>query len=194
MRVFFPTTSYALISEYPELGSVNEFKSLKTYELIFVYLYSCSSSPLLMAGIDDDETRISMAIDHIETFMKYPFTEKQRADFMNKKFPSIINEAISRMRSFNILARVRSKVTLNKILSNLETIANEIPSDDMFKNAAGELDWSKKRAYSQTMLDIASDLSKLIKQQEDGFGVREVSIAQESKFANRIEHYVKNRN
>jgi hypothetical protein len=193
MRVFFPSTGYALLSEYPELSSYPEFKQLKAYELIFVYLYACSSSPLLMNGVDVDEERVRISIEHIEDNMHYSFSDKLKNEYMNKRFPTIINEAISRMRSFNTLARVRAKVALNKIVSNLESIIDERPDDNMFKNASGELDWAKKRAYSQTMLDIAEDLDKLIKKQEEGYSTKEVSVAQESKFINRIEHYVKNK-
>lgn len=166
-RIFAPKSKNALIQEYPELSKYDEFKILKPGEMLFVWFYSCLASPII--NIENDQERATKAYDLSH---KGNVNQAERHKYVSGKFPEVINLAITKMRSFNLQARVRAKNMVDKIFSNYETMINIDPADDdHFKNAQGEVDWAKKKAFIDAQGSIVSKLEELVKLTEHSFSV-----------------------
>lgn len=103
-----------LRSQYPELLEYPEFKShvLKPYDMLFVWWYSCASSPIFDK---EDAVRLPEAIH-----MAYPSDQMRIARLaeFEDKFPENIAAAIKRMASFNLAARVETYVQTKMVREN----------------------------------------------------------------------------
>lgn len=163
--VFAPKGKRSLISDYPELGEKDEFRVLHKNELLFVWYFACKVSPLY--EIEPVPERINQAIKM--SFGHMP--EEQKQKYLKGAFPEKVKIAIREMERYIPSWRIRAKKMLDKSFDNLEALIDiDVNDDSQFKNASGEIDWSKKKAYAETVGKVQEMLPEMIAKAESGFG------------------------
>jgi hypothetical protein len=123
--LFAPKNGSHLKVQYPELGEIEEFKSLNEYEMLFVWGMSCATSPFLDPPVTEED-RMNRVID-----FAYPTDQMRKTkkiDFA-KDYPANIKRAIARMRAFSFEARIEEQVFLLRLRENCKTfIAQDVIS------------------------------------------------------------------
>lgn len=145
--------------EYPELNECEEFVKLHSKELKFVWLYSNRTSPFY--NVKQTKNRIVYCI-------KESFGESLKQDeykrYMSGVFPEHIRMAIDRMEKFSPSIRLRAKLNIEKIFSNLEKIS-DISSEEI-------LDLQAKKDYATLAIMVAKNMPDIVKQYEDSYGIK----------------------
>jgi hypothetical protein len=101
--VVFPLRSTKdLNREYPELREYKEFEGLNNGELVFVWAWSCKSSPFLELP---EEKRLEPCIEW--AFKTPQQREVKMKDYANMRFPDHIKAAIRKMEKFNPGLRIQ---------------------------------------------------------------------------------------
>lgn len=172
--IFAPKSARILYEDYPELKKHGEtFKNLQTVDLLFVWYYACEASPL--SEIINPRKRAEESIK-----FTYDVSKKKKIDsvfrekLVNLKFDDKMRKAIDLMSLFRVGPRLRAKVIAEKAFENLEKILDIDASDDSnFIGANGEVDWTKKKAYMETVSKAITMMPDLINQLESSFSVTE---------------------
>ncbi len=165
--MFFPKSRRKLIDDYPELGKIDAFSKLNRSEMLFVWYYACQASPYYD---QDDFGRI------IELCIRKSFGKSvgrnRKERFMSGNFPEKIVTAIEAMKRYEVGRRVRAKRMVEKILENFETLVYvDVESDTQFEDANGEVNVAKKKSYVDLCVNISKQMSNLLAQVEEGYGV-----------------------
>lgn len=169
--LFNPQTVRGLKYDYPELSKVEEFKSLNTNDLLFVWYFACEVSPL-MKEHPADSKRVKEALK--EAYKNKAVDSSKRANFEALNFPEKIKTAINKMSSYRVGPRIRAKLMVEKIMKTYEDIV-DVDVKTYFLSKEGEVDFTKKKAYVDATSTISKNMPTLISQLESGFGVSEES-------------------
>ena len=167
--LFKPKSSRGLKHDYPEFTNIEEFKSLNTADLLFVWYYSCEVSPLVKE-FPSDSKRVKKAMK--VAYANKPLDHAKQAKFEALKFTDKIKSAIDKMSSFRVGPRIRAKLMMEKVMKTYEDIV-DVDVEQYFKNKDGEVDFTKKKAYVDATATISKNMPTLISQLESGFGVSE---------------------
>lgn len=150
---------------YPELASVEEFKSLSTSELRFAWYYG-----IYFANSSNERIRI-------ESSLNFSFWGKLRKDqyndYIHGNFPDKVRVAIERMQKFDLDSRLKARFICEMTLY----VWQKILDTDIATNK--EATWGEKKQYVDVSSTILKELPTLIKQMESGFGVREAVFEKE---------------
>lgn len=165
----FPLTGKDLRTEYPELSQVEEFKSLSSKEMAFVYLYANESSPYFAMKERD---RIIKCLEVI----KNDLSGQQMDDYFNLNFPANISSSIERMKKFNAHVREQAKEITDKIFKNIKKIISLDPEQ--------MIDMNEKARYVSMSMDVIKNMPELIHQIENGYGIRTKNKKSNSVSAN----------
>jgi hypothetical protein len=162
--VFDPRGYEYYKSEYPELNQIEQFRALRDKELKLVWYLSCPSSPLVEKFGTDLKKKLPELFGVI-------FKNKFEQNFVNQ-FPDNIPEnilvAMERMSKLDVSTRGQAKEMVDDIFSNYKTILS-LPADS-FKDSQGNTDYNK---YISVRKLIRAELSDIIKQKEEGFGIKD---------------------
>ena len=160
-----------MLYEYPELGEIDEFARLTNNQLKFVWNYANITSP----HFDNRKTREKIKDCLRDSFGK--MSDDDYNKYVNGDFPQDVRDAIKRMENFNVSARYRAKMNVEKIFSNIERMIDI--SDDALKS----MDLDEKKKYADFSIKVAESMTGLVKQIEDGFGIRTEDVKDENKKA-----------
>jgi hypothetical protein len=170
--IFAPKSKRALYIDYPELKSYPQFKDLRVHEMLFVWYYACEASPFF--HLNDDFIRSKKAADKscMTSGGKLSISGPEYKSLIDCRFPAKIERAITVMQKFKVGPRIRAKMMFEKTLENIEKILNVDASDtSQFLNKDDEVDWSKKKAFVDTITSATANIPKLVSQLEDNFAV-----------------------
>jgi len=167
--MFYPNSKRELHKEFPELLDIPGFKSLNRSEQLFVWYLGCKASPYY--DMDDINERVKKCVEEAFGNQIQPDVKKR---YLAGNISDKLKTAVKYMTNFELSVRVRSKKMIEKILSNYETLVNvDVKTGTEFKNKDGEVDWTKKKAYIDSMKVVSQNLPTLIKQAEGSFGITE---------------------
>jgi hypothetical protein len=181
LSLFRPKSARALFEDYPELSKYPESKELHSQDLLFCYYYACESSPIYQ--IRDKKGRAKEAILLAYESINYKshgggnsggkkLTLDEKYDMGNCKFSEKMSAGIKMFSRFRINPRIRAKMMTEKAFENLEKILDIDASDDNnFKNKDGDVDFSKKKSYVDTVARALTVLPELIDKLESSFSV-----------------------
>lgn len=163
--LFYPKSSAGLLNDHPELRGVDEFKSLSRNDLLFVWYYSCEVSPVIHYRPNR----------RVERALEYSYGDnidlRKKNDYCSLNFPDKVINAISKMKTYKIGPRMRSRVMAENIMDNFEKIISVDVSSDEFLDEDGNTDWDKKNKYVSASINVSKNLSTIISQVEGGFGI-----------------------
>jgi len=167
--MFFPNSKRELHKEFPELINIPGFSKLHRAEQLFVWYIGCKASPYYDMDDLNERTR-----NCVEKAFGEQITRDVKQKYLSGNIPDRLLESIKYMSNFELSARVRSKKMVEKILSNYEILVDvDVKEGKEFENKDGEVDWTKKKAYIDSMKTVTQNLPILIKQAEGSFGVTE---------------------
>lgn len=151
---------------HPELATTQEFNGISPPQLKFAWYYA-----IRFAKAQEDV--------RIEKSISLAFYEPLNADeafkYKNGNFPEKVRKAIAKFGEYDLDIRVRARLISEIVLYNWEQLV-DIDIDD------AETDKSQYVVMSKT---IISNMPELIKQVENGFGVRESKVKDvQEKFIN----------
>lgn len=177
--LFYPKSRREIVYDYPELIKYDEFKRLDGPDIVFVWYYACKASPYY--HIDDETERIKACLDKA-----YPEQEgkKKNWDRFFGGFEEKIRNACHKMESFEPSARMRMKKMTEKMFENVEDVL-KIDKEDVnqeFKDKDGNVDWTKKKAYLDSVAKANETFPKMLKNLENQFGVIEDEQDEEDEF------------
>jgi len=167
LSMFYPKTKRGLLVDYPELEKIDVFRSMNKQELLFAWYFGCRSSPFER----EEDIKIKVEKCLVESYGER-LSETLKGKYIAGNFPDKLREGIAQMQKFQIGPRVRSKMMVEKIMSNYAKLI-EIDVKTEFLNKDKEEDWTKKKAYIDSCAKISATLPILINQSEGGFGIIE---------------------
>jgi len=167
--IFKPKSSRSLFFDYPDLRKIEVFRTLNADDILFVWFYACEVSPHF--DITKDRERTEKCIeDSYRRGGKNRISKKEEDMLMAGRFSEKIQAAINEMSKFKVGPRVEGLKMLEKGFENMIKILNINASDvSQFMNKDGEVDWSKKKAYVDTLKNATDLTPKLIGQLESRF-------------------------
>ena len=170
--LFQPQNDKDLKKQFPELSDVAEFDKLTSSELLFVWWYSNPTSPLLDENSEMFQSSPSKRAE--AAFSKSFKREDQRATYVSRNFPDKVRIAIARMGKFNASVRSKAKGIVEEILSNYEQMVKVDMSDFITNDSNGnpEINFTARNAYVNSCSKISDALPQIIRQVEEGFGLR----------------------
>jgi hypothetical protein len=191
VSLYAPQNEKDLREQYPELWEVEEFSSLEIKELLLTWYYGAPTSPY-------SQLPHIQAVE--ESFLAvYKSHDKIPADKISKWLENDLSEtqkiAVNRWKSMNVSMRIKSKTMVDKMLSNLEKMADVTDQDfqkyDEEGNVVKGVDWAARTQYANFCRITSQLLPDLIKQSEQGFGITKVK-GQVPKGTKAIDRYHKN--
>lgn len=171
-----PTGDYK--QRYPELGRIDEYRSLSSIQLVFVWWFANPTSPLLQKPISEEE-RSEEALKRCGLYNA--LSKEDRIRYISLRFPEAVNTAIQ--HTLKLRPDIRQEA--NELLENVFKNYKDLSNINKFKDAEGGVDYS---AYITTATKASANLPGLIKQIEEGYGITTVSadMEDESEAANHM--------
>jgi len=163
----FEPTSVDMRIEYPELAGIEEFQGLSDVELKFVWYYFNTKSPYYK---EKDRVRKVSACVKASGFSTNLNILKNM--YVNI-FPENLEAAGARMERFASSARERAKGMIEKMFDTYEGILDSFGEKDF--------DTEQQEKFVNIAAKIRAELPALIKQKEEGFGLKQVRKAGEKK-------------
>lgn len=160
-----------LRKEYPELNRIDEFKTLKTWQMYFVWLYASPCSPYSKTEIPEGVRRKNATeralYDGVNNRLRLGVSDEEYANYKRGVFPEEVNSAIRRMEMFNPNARFKARLAAEKILDDFMVFLDRSPHEIM--------DTEERKKYVEMCVKIHDELPTIIKNVEEGYGVRTVT-------------------
>lgn len=178
MAVFEPTDIDMKV-EYPELSSIKEFEPLLDTQMRFVWYYFHKQSPFF--NLRPISEKLSSCLEK----SKLRLNTNETKNYMDNKFPEAIEAAGARMMRFASSDRVRAKSMIDSIFEGFEIIIDSFGTDDL-------QDTEKQGKFVDISVKIRAELPQLIKQKEEGFGVKEQRKVGQKKGANDMDNIMNN--
>jgi hypothetical protein len=174
LQIFEPTTR-SLMSTYPELEKHEEFMELgKSKELELCWYIGCQTSPI--------KKKYPNKVDCVRAALKevyskeYIESNKELKDmYEGKSIPSRIVNAANRFSTFEVSARLRSRILNNMILKNLERIL--YIDDEDWEN----MDPDQMKGYTATAKSALDLMPKVLENIEGGYGLIEKEVGQDER-------------
>lgn len=180
--IFKPRAGRQIKLDYPELNSFPVFQNLRNDEMLFVWYYACEASPIFRMLKDRDRVDEALKLSFFRT-RGTSVAQDLKEQYLAGNFPPKILDAINEMSKFKIGPRIRAKMIIEKSFDNIEKILDVDASDDsMFMNKDKEVDFTKKKAFVDTVSKAMDILPSLIKQLEGNF-----SLVEDKKTAGDID-------
>lgn len=175
LQLFRPTERNILV-EYPELKEYPEIAALTRNDYIFVWNWANKTSPHSKVRDSRERARRCYKLAYGDTH------DGRHERFLGGDFPNNILEAIKIMEKFNPTNRAKAKTMAEKIFDTWKKIAER----DMSKVT----DLNELKQYAEITMKIQEGLPSLVRQLENGFGIREFDRQKDGKkeatFADRI--------
>jgi hypothetical protein len=168
--LFAPKTKEGLKFDYPELANSKEFESITSEDVLMIWFFACSASPLNKADMSEKQ-KIKKSIELSYTKTHLDSVKRNKYELLD--FPDKIQVAIDKMKSYRLSPRLRAKLMAEKAMSNYEKIIEADIIEDS-KGKDSEIDLSKQKAYVDASISITKFLPSLMLQIEGGFGVSRV--------------------
>lgn len=149
---------------YPELGKIEEFRPLNGKEMQFIWFFANKTSPFITTNVPP-EARVELALKRSGMLEDLP--EKVLSNYQDLIFPEHLNVAIKKMAEFNPEVRNSANAILIEMFKNM----NEMKDLKNFKDKEGNYDMT---AYANAVKNTSITLSSLVRQIEEGFGVKDV--------------------
>ena len=165
MMMLFEPASKEMRIDYPELAEIKEFASLKTKEMKFVWYYANRTSQYF----NSTKGERNKVLACIYYSFGDSITDEEKSRYITGNFPQKIKAAIEKMEHFDPSARLKAKMAIEQIFLNLQQM---IEIDDDMKNKIKE-DLAMRKQYVELSTKVASDLPAIVRQMEEGFGLRE---------------------
>lgn len=160
-----------LRKEYPELGRIEEFKILKTWQMYFVWLYASPCSEYAKTEMPESSRRnrsVKRAMwDVNKDRLRDGISNQDFDNYLRGNFSEEVNSAIRRMEMFNPNARFKARLMAEKILDDFMYFLNRNPEEIT--------DTDERKKYVDMCVKIHEELPAVIKNVEEGYGVRTVS-------------------
>ncbi len=119
--IFAPKNVKDLRIQYPELKEYPEFSSsnIKIHDLLFVWWFRCSASPLY--DLEDDD-KLEYCVNKA-----YPTEQQRQAKLaaFQEGFPDSMKQAFKRMETFNLEARVENYIYTRTVRDNCKAMLSE---------------------------------------------------------------------
>lgn len=184
--IFYPKSRRAIYNDFPELRKHQELTSIPPKDLVFVWYYACKASPLY--DVEDDVERVKQSMDRA-----YTKEEKKRKydDLVKLNFGEKMRKAINVMATFDPGARLQALEMTRQAFNNIKSLISvqEEDLESQFLDKDGNVDWSKKKAYIDSVKNAHQALPQMVKDIENAFGVVE-SEEDDEDFTNHIEDWV----
>ena len=186
--LFQPQNEKDLKKQFPELSDVEEFDKLTSSEMLFVWWYSNQTSPLVSP--ESEMFQASPQKRAEEAFEKSFKRDDQKATYVSRNFPDRIRIAIARMAKFDVSVRSKAKNIVEEILSNYEKMVKVEMADftTTDENGNTEISFTARNAYVNSCSKISDALPQIIRQVEEGFGLRPIKGA-EQKGTKAIDYF-----
>ena len=170
--------------KYPELDTIQEFKTLKTKELIFVWYYSNPTSYMIYQYPEKKDRALQAWSKAMGTAMQGQNFAEQ---FLDRRLPNQtkIEEAIRRMEKILPTVRFQAMEMVNKVFNDFKDLLDTPKSE--FAKADGSVDYN---SYMALRKNVLKELEEMVKLREIGFGI---SNRDETKIEGQkiIENYLK---
>lgn len=155
----FQPQGKSLKVEYPELADVEEFDSLTSSELKFVWLYSNRTSP----HYEDKNfvRKINKCVK--DSFGRLDSETLKR--YQSGSFPHKIKVAAKKMEQYNPTLRLQAKLGVEKIFNNLQKLI------DVSEEELKVMELSSKKDYVALAIKVSESLPNIVSQLESGFGI-----------------------
>lgn len=157
-----PDKGISLLTEYPELADIDEFRDLQEEELLFSYYMGCPASPYFHNEKKDD-IKGKRTVCFTKAFGKNDTQLKTK--YINGRYPEAVRVAIDRFEKFRPTARMRAKNMIDQMFTNLEAMVS-LKDDEVKLLEPDEM--AKYVNLSQKAMDM---MPKLLRMKELGFGV-----------------------
>jgi hypothetical protein len=193
--IFKPKSSRGMFLDYPGLRKIGAFSNLSPDEMLFVWYYGCESSPCV--NLEPERTRIEESLNNSMLRDGKRMSKEQKDRLLQGEFSAKITLAIEYMQKFKVGPRIRAKMMVEKGFENLEKILDiDAGNSANFLNKDGEIDFTKKKAYVDTLAKATDILPKVIDQLEGGFNVSKDKSDVDEAFNGEkiIENYHENQN
>lgn len=174
--LFVPVLNKDLRKTYPELDNIEEFKGLRSLDVKFCWYYSVFYS--------DEKSHQKRIANSINQSYRDTMDHADRERYLKGDFPDSIRTGIKKFESFDIGSRLRSKFIAERQLDAFEKLSDtDVNSVGMVliygedgSTALGEKrDWNQVSAFVNAMVKINESIPDLLKNVEQGYGVRSVS-------------------
>ena len=180
--IFRPKSARGIFMDYPKLRHYEAFKGLSNYDMLFVWYYACESSPLFK--IKDNRKRIEqcLAVSYLKDGQN-KLSKKDKDRYLAADFPAKVENGIKQMQKFKVGPRVQALMMTQKSFDNLYKILDIDASNDAhFKNKDDEVDFSKKKAFVDTIAKAQSVLPSIVNQLEGSFDLSDDQSSEDSLF------------
>lgn len=162
----FPPTSRNMKDDYPELSKVKEFDVLTDNELKFVWYYS------VLYKRQPEVKRLKLSCDNAfnKKQLGYAIDSTTLGNYIKGIFPEKITRAIEKMGTYDASSRFKARMFAEEVLATLENFAAFQEEDD-------EIDWDKRKKYTDTVMGIIEKIPTLISIVENGYGMRSIRMS-----------------
>lgn len=158
--VLFQPSDLDLRLDYPELFEYSAFEELTPKEVLFVWYFGNRTSPYYL--ITDKKKKLDLCIKASFGYL----SDDDYYYYSNGKMPPQISIAIEQMQKFNPSYRLRAKMGIEKIFNIVE---------DFIGSLSNITDVDEIKKASDVLLDIAGKMESVVKQLEQGYGIKTVS-------------------
>lgn len=162
----FRPSKIAMLREYPELRTFDEFKELSNDDLNFVWWIANATSEL--SNITDLKERRKQA--YIKVWGK---ENTDQILYLEGRYSEKVRAAIERMKNFNPSVRMRAKMMLYKTMNDFEGIINV--------DITTITDPDELKKHTDVRTKVLGALPDIIRQLEQGFGISEEAEEKDDK-------------
>ena len=160
--MFLPKSKGELFYDYPELRRTEEFKTMAGPDILFAFFIGHQASPFVIWG--ENESKRSASIDRAY----HGFISKDKYNsLLQGNYTDKMRDAIEKMRSYKLGARIRILKIAEAMLENWESIA-KIKIDpakidaDALKEYKGYVDATEK---------ILKNIPELLERVEESYSI-----------------------
>lgn len=176
--VFIPADGKDMLTEYPELRTIDAFSSLSNAELVFVWLLANRTSPL---APDNEKNRLKATTKALTWSKLDKLVDAQTlALYSRQQFPQKLISALAKMSNFNPSIRMKAKMISEKMLTNIEKMV------DVAEEEFEQMTLDDKNKYASFVKNVTNTLDELIVSNEDAYGVKVIK-KREDKVQNKGE-------
>lgn len=160
-----------LRKEYIELSNIEEFKPLNVWQMYFVWLYANPTSPYNQNQITVLQKRkycADRAMYQSKNRLRQHIRPEDYENYCSGIYPEEVNLAIKRMETFSANSRLKAKIMAEKMFDDFMEFLN--------KDKSQITDTEEKKKHVDMCLKILQDLPALIKNVEEGYGIRTTTM------------------
>lgn len=151
-------------TDYPELADIPEFMELNNKEMLLVWYFSNETSPF--ANVRSSRDRMSASID--KAYGRSVSQDLKNA-LLTGQYEEKFRSAFERMAKFSANTRSRANKAVTSIFDNFCMIVSLTPEE------VKEMNEEEQAAYVNTASKVASGMPDLVRQVENGYGIKDRS-------------------